>query len=347
MNNMQRMVLAARPDGAIKDSDLRLESRAMPEPGEDEVLVRVVWLSVDPYMRGRMDGSPSYAEPVQLGEPMVGGAVGQVMRSRNSRFAEGDWVSGQLGWQTHAVASGGDLRKLDPGIAPVSTALGLLGMPGFTAYVGLIDLGKPKAGETIVVSAASGAVGSLVGQLARINGLRTVGVAGSDEKCAYAVEELGFDTCISHRLGDAGELRKHLAEACPGGVDIYYENVGGKTLEAVAPLMNVFGRIPVCGMISWYDQGGLGAGATDGANQLPGVWRSILVNRLQVNGFIITDHAHRFREFVDVVSGHYRNGRIRYRESIVEGLESAPRALADVLQGRNFGKQLVKVAEET
>ncbi len=343
---MKRVVLAARPDGAPTPENFRLEDAQMPEPGPGEFLVRVLWLSLDPYMRGRMDESKSYAKPVPIGGTMEGGTVGQVVASNNDRFASGDFVLTHSGWCSHAVSDGKGVRKLDPDMAPIQTALGVLGMPGMTAYVGLHEHGRPKAGETLVVGAASGAVGSVVGQLAKIAGLRAVGVAGGAEKCAYVVDELGFDACIDHRAApDADALRAQLAEACPDGVDIYYENVGGKTLEAVIGLMNQFGRIPVCGTIAWYDLGGLGAGAVEGPNTLPRVWRSILVNRLSVRGFIVWDHADRFKEFLTEVSGHIREGRLKYRETVTEGLENAPEAFLSLLKGGNFGKQLVKVAD--
>lgn len=249
---MQRIVLAARPKGEPEPDDFRLETVAVPTPGAGQMLVRVIWLSLDPYMRGRMDDSKSYAEAVQIGDVMGGGCVGQVMHSNIDAFSVGDFVAGGFGWQTHALSDGKDARVLDPKVAPLSTALGVLGMPGITAYVGLNDHGRPKSGETIVVSAATGAVGSLVGQLAKAYGLRVVGVAGGAQKCSYAVSELGFDVCLNHRVAaDARDLRRHMADACPDGVDIYFENVAGKTLEAVIPLMNVHGRIPICGMISW------------------------------------------------------------------------------------------------
>ncbi len=238
------------------------------------------------------------------------------------------------------------MRKVDPSIAPIQTALGVLGMPGLTAYVGLTDHGRPKEGETLVVSAATGAVGSLVGQLGRLHGLRTVGVAGGPEKCAYAVDELGYDACVDHRAApDADALREELARACPDGIDIYYENVGGKTLDAVIGLMNVWGRIPVCGMISQYNLGGLGMAGGEGPDRLPRLWRTILVQRLTVRGFIITDHYDRFQDFQRDVSGYIRDGRVKYREWITEGLENAPRAFLELLKGGNLGKALVKVAE--
>ena len=343
---MQRIVLAKRPDGAPTAENFRLESVAMPEPGDGEVLARILYLSLDPYMRGRMDDAKSYAEAVAVDATMEGGCVAQVEASNAPGFAPGDIVMGMFGWASHGVAKAKTLLKLDPAAAPISTALGVLGMPGLTGWVGLKEYGRPKAGETLVVSAATGAVGSMVGQLGKIHGLRVVGVAGGVEKCAYAVETLGLDACIDHRAApDAKALRAALAEACPEGVDIYWENVGGKTLEAVVPLMNVGGRIPVCGMIAWYNRGVLGPGGQPGPDRLPKMWRTILVNRLSVNGFIVLDHFHRFPEFVGEVGGYLRDGRIAYRETVAEGLDSAPAAFMAMLEGGNFGKQLVKVSE--
>ena len=342
---MQRVVLAARPDGEPKPSDFGFETVAMPEPGEGEFLARTIWLSLDPYMRGRMDDSKSYAAAVEIGAPMEGGCVGEVIASNNPKFKVGDFVSDRFGWQSHAVSNGEGVRKLDPNAAPLSTALGVLGMPGITAYVGLNTHGRPKEGETLVVGAATGAVGSLVGQLAKAQGLRVIGVAGGAEKCAFAVDELGFDGCLDHRaVSDASELRKQMSGLCPDGVDIYFENVGGITLEAVVPLMNVHGRIPVCGMIAWYNAGGLGSGIVDGPNLLPRVWRTILVNRLSVRGFIITDHFDQFPKFISDVAPMIADGRVKYRESVSEGLESAPEAFINLLKGGNFGKQLVAVS---
>lgn len=343
---LQRILLASRPKNAPSAENFRLETLPVPAPKAGQMLVRVIWLSLDPYMRGRMDDGPSYATPVPLGGLMEGGAVGQVVTSNLDAFKPGDFVNGPFGWQSHAISDGVMVRKLDPRQAPISTAVGVLGMPGITAFVGLNDHGRPKAGETLVVSAATGAVGSLVGQLGKAYGLRVVGVAGGAEKCAYAVDELGFDACIDHRAHDTRALRGELAKACPKGVDIYFENVGGKTLEAIIPLMNVHGRIPICGMISWYNAGGLGAGASDGPNLLPAVWRSILVKRLSLRGFIITDHYDRFPAFVSEVSEHIRAGRVKYRESIVEGLAAAPEAIIRLLEGGNFGKQLVQISAD-
>ncbi len=346
-DTMQRIVLAARPQGEPKPTDFRFESCPIPTPGEGEMLVKTIWLSLDPYMRGRMDDSKSYAQAVQIGERMEGGAVAEVIESNLPDFMPGDYVAGQFGWQSHAVSDGVLVRKLDPKAAPLSTALGVLGMPGITAYVGLNDFGRPKAGETLVVAAATGAVGSLVGQLGKAYGLNVVGVAGGPEKCKYAVDELGFDACLDHRAAaDASTLRKQIAAACPKGVDIYFENVGGKTMKAVIPLMNVHGRIPICGMITQYNTGGPGSGQNEEPNMLPKVWRTILVNRLSLRGFIIFDHFDRYPDFIREVSGHIASGKVKYRETIAQGLESAPQAFIELLKGGNFGKQLVAISPD-
>ncbi len=346
-NELHRIVLASRPDGAPTPDNFRLEKDQVPTPGDGEFLAKVIWLSLDPYMRGRMDESKSYAAAVPIDGVMEGGTVAQVIQSNNPKFAVGDLVESRFGWQTHAVSDGVGIRKLDPSVAPISTAVGVLGMPGITAYVGLNTHAQPKSGETLVVGAATGAVGSLVGQLAKAQGLRVVGVAGGADKCVFAVEELGFDTCIDHRSApDASALRKELASACPDGVDIYFENVGGKTLDAVIPLMNVFGRISICGMISWYNAGGLGMSATDGPNLLPRVWRTLLVNRINVRGYIITDHYDQFPQFIRDVAPLVADGTIKYRETIADGLASAPQAFIDMLGGGNFGKQLVAVSPD-
>lgn len=341
----ERIVLAERPKGSPTEANFRLETAELPEPGEGEVEARVLYLSLDPYMRGRMDDAKSYASPVALGGVMEGGAVAEVTRSNSDRLKPGDVVMGMFGWTSHGILPARELRKIDPSVAPVSTALGVLGMPGFTAWYGLTVHGRPQAGETLVVGAATGPVGSMVGQLAKAKGLRVVGVAGGPDKCAFARETFGFDACIDHRAAaDGRALRAALAEAVPGGVDVYFENVGGKTLEAVVPLMNPYGRIPVCGMIAWYDLGGLGMGEVEGPDRLPRVWRTILVNKLSVNGFIISDHFDRFGEFLAEVGPMVADGRIRYREDVAEGLKNAPAAFMGLLKGENFGKQIVKVA---
>ena len=343
-DHMQRITLASRPTAAPTPDNFKLDTGPIPEPGEGEVLVRVHYMSLDPYMRGRMDDGPSYAQPVPLGGTMEGGAVGEVLTSRAAGFAPGDMVMGALGWTTHAVAPAKTLQKLDPAIAPIQTALGVLGMPGFTGWYGLTELGRPKEGETLVVAAATGPVGSMVGQLARLAGLRTVGIAGGADKCAMATDTFGFDVCLDHRAYDtAKDLRAAIKDACPNGIDIYFENVGGKILEAVIPLMNVGGRIPVCGMISWYNAGGLGAGAGGAKDLLPRTWRTILVNRLSVNGFIISDHWDLLPRFLGEVAPKVVSGEIAHIEDVAQGLAAAPEAFIGLLEGRNKGKQLVKL----
>ncbi len=341
MTKMQRIVLASRPQGQPAPDNFRLETGDLHKPGPGEMLVRTIWLSLDPYMRGRMDDAKSYAEPVPVGGTMEAGCVAEVMASNTDRFVVGDIVVGQVGWTSHAVSDGKGYRKVDPSIAPLSTFLGVLGMPGMTAWVGLGDIAQAQAGETVVVSAATGAVGGVVGQLAKAKGCRVVGVAGGAEKCTFAVEELGFDACLDHRTGDVKDLRARIAKAAPDGIDVYYENVGGKTLEAVLPCMNTFGRIPLCGMIAWYS----GQGA-DAAMRLPAAWRAILVKRLRVQGFIIFDHNDRAGAFLSEVAPMVADGRIKYRESVTQGLESAPQAFLDLLKGGNFGKQLVRVGDD-
>lgn len=343
---MKRIVLASRPTGAPSDENFRLETGPIPTPAEGEILVRVTAMSLDPYMRGRMDDAKSYAQPVPVGGTMEGGSVGQVIASNSPHFKAGDWAFGMFGWATHSVQNAKLCRKLDPSQVPVNTALGVLGMPGFTGWFGLMEYGKPKAGETLVVAAATGPVGSMVGQIAKSLGLKVIGIAGGAEKCKMAVEEFGFDACLDHRAyADAKELRAALQEACPKGVDIYFENVAGKVLEAVMPLMNVGGRVPVCGMISWYNEGGLGMNAGGAKDQLPKMWRTILVNRLHVHGFIISDHWARFPEFLGTVAPMVADGRVKYVEDIAEGLEAAPQAFMGMLLGKNRGKQIVKVAD--
>ena len=342
----KQVVLAARPQGAPKLTDFRVEEMAIPDLPAGGIVVKVLWQSLDPYMRGRMDESKSYAAAVPIGGKMEGGCVAQVIATDNPKFAVGDIVESRFGWCTHAAVDGAGVRKIDPTLAPISTAVGVLGMPGITAYVGLMDHGRPKAGETLVVGAATGAVGSLVGQLGKINGLRVVGVAGGPDKCAFAVDELGFDACVDHYgVEDGRAMGEALAAHCPDGVDIYFENVAGKTLDGVIGLMNVWGRIPVCGMISQYNLGGFGLNPEQGMDRLPRLWRTILVQRLSVRGFIITDHYDRFPAFVNEVSEYVRDGRVKYRESITEGIENGPQAFIDMLQGGNFGKTLVKVAD--
>ncbi len=341
MTTAQSITLASRPKGSPVPENFALVDRVMPEPGAGEFLVRVIWLSLDPYMRGRMDDAKSYAEPVAIGGVMEGGAVGEVIVSNHAGFVAGDIVTAQFGWTTHAISDGEGVRKVNPDVAPISTALGALGMPGITAWVGLNEIAAAQAGETIVVSAATGAVGGMVGQLAKAKGMRVIGVAGGPEKCAFAEAELGYDICLDHRAMDAKELAAALMAAAPDGVDVYFENVGGKTLEAVLTRMNTGGRIAVCGAISWYSGQGIAE-----AQPLPAVWRNILTRRLRVQGFIIFDHFHLMGQFQKEVGPLVGNGTIKVKESVTDGLENAPAAFIELLKGGNFGKQLVRVGDD-
>ncbi|KIC12903.1 NADP-dependent oxidoreductase [Leisingera sp. ANG-M1] len=334
---MQRIVLASRPEAQASEENFRLEALDLPQPGEGEVLVKVHYMSLDPYMRGRMNAGKSYAPPVEIGEVMTAGGVGEVLASNSPGFKPGDFALGMFGWASHASAKASEIRKLDPGMAPLTTALGVLGMPGFTAWHGLQAYGQPKAGETLVVAAATGPVGSMVGQLAKQAGLRVVGVAGGADKCKLAVETFGFDACLDHSAYASAEaLSEALAAECPDGIDIYYENVGGKVLEAVLPLMNNFGRIPVCGMIAWYN-----SAETD--LTAPAIWRSVLTKFLSVNGFIIFNHYDRYPQFLQDVAPKISSGDIKYLEDIAEGLENAPKTFLSMMQGGNTGKQIVKL----
>ena len=342
-DQMQHITLASRPTGAPTSDNFALETAPVPTPGPGEMLVRVHYMSLDPYMRGRMDEGKSYAANIPLGATMEGGGVGEVIASNADGFKPGDVAFGPFGWATHAVAAAKMCRKVDPDAAPITTALGVLGMPGFTGWYALHEIAKPKAGETLVVAAATGPVGSMVGQLAKSLGLRAVGIAGGADKCALAVDRFGFDACLDHRAyPDARSLRKALGGAAPDGIDIYFENVGGKVLEAVIPLMNTFGRIPLCGMISWYNAGGLGAGA-EAAMSLPALWRTILVQHLAVQGFIISNHWEHFPAFLADVAPKVASGDIKRVEDIAHGIENAPAAFIGLLEGRNVGKQIVKL----
>ena len=330
----RRVVLKRRPVGAPRPDDFELVEMPVPRPGDGEILCRTIYLSLDPYMRGRISGVKSYAKGVDPGDLMVGGTVGEVVESRRPGFTTGDLVAGYDGWQAYGVSTGAGVRKLDPGQAPISTALGVLGMPGLTAYVGLLDIGRPKAGETVVVSAASGAVGSAVGQIAKLKGCRVVGVAGGRAKCDYVVGELGFDACVDYK---AGEVSAGLSRACPNGVDVYFDNVGGEILQAVLRLVNPHARVPLCGLISQYNA----PEPPPGPN-----WGTLLINRVLVQGFIISDHLDRLPDFLRDVAAWVREGRLRYREDVVVGLEHAPAAFIGLLEGKNFGKQIVKVGPD-
>ena len=332
----RRIILASRPHGAPTPDAFRLEEAAVPVPAEGQVLARTVWLSLDPYMRGRMNEGPSYVAPVDVGAPMGGEAVCRVVSSRHPDFAEGDLVVAAAGWQDYAVVDGGTLRRLDPAMPHPSYALGVLGMPGFTAYTGLLDIGRVRAGETVVVAAATGAVGAVVGQIARLKGARAVGVAGSADKCRYAVDELGFDACLNHR---DPELPAALKAVCPDGIDVYFENVGGAVLDAVVPRLNVGARVPVCGLIAYYNL----AAPPPGPDRTPRLLRTVLVKRVTLQGFLIYDHWDGFPAFLEIMGGWLADGSVQTREDRVEGLENAPAAFIGLLEGRNFGKLVVQV----
>ena len=335
----RQIVLAERPYGAPTEQTFRTEEVPVPTLNAGEVLVRTIYLSLDPYMRGRMNDTRSYVPPVQIGAVMEGGVVGEVVASTHEKFAVGDIVNGSLGWQEYAVSNGRGLRKVDPSLGPISTAVGVLGMPGMTAYTGLKNIGVPAEGETLVVAAASGAVGAVVGQIAKTHGCRVVGLAGSQEKCDYVVNECGFDICINHRAPD---LAEQLAVACPEGVDIYWENVGGEVFKAVLPLMNDFGRIPVCGIIAHYNDTELATGV----DMLPMLEGLVLRRRLTLRGFIVSDFQADYADFLGDMSRWVSEGKIRYREDFVDGLDNAPQALAGLLKGRNFGKLVVRVGDD-
>jgi len=326
----KRVLLASRPSGWVSEANFRIEEAPLPQPEPGEVLVKNLWLSLDPYMRGRMSDAKSYVKGVELGEVMVGQTVGEVIASRNEKFREGDKVLTQLGWQLYGTTK--EAMRMPESSAPLSCYLGVLGMPGMTAYFGLKEIGQPKAGETVVVSAASGAVGSVVGQLAKIWGARAVGIAGGAAKCGYVRDELGFDACIDYK---AGNLAAALKEACASGVDVYFDNVGGEILDTVLARTNLFGRVIVCGTISDYN-------SSDPYRVRN--WRAILVNRLRVRGMIVFDWKERYGEALAALAGYLGQGRLKYRESVVEGLENAPRGLIALLRGENFGKQLVKLS---
>ncbi|MEL1263497.1 NADP-dependent oxidoreductase [Pseudoxanthomonas putridarboris] len=334
---LTRIVLASRPQGEPTADNFRIEQAPLPSPGEGQVLLRNLYLSLDPYMRGRMNAGRSYARPVEIGEVMEGGTVSEVIASRCDGLQPGDVVLAHGGWQTHAIAEGRTLtRKLDAGIAPLTTALGVHGMPGFTAYAGLHEIGKPQPGETVVVAAASGPVGATVGQIARLHGARAVGIAGGEAKRAYVRDELGFDAALDHRAPDFAD---QLRTACPNGIDVYFENVGGAVFDAVLPLLNDFARIPVCGLVAHYNDRAL----PPGPDRLPMLMSQILTRHLTVRGFIQRDFISLYPQFLREMGGWLGEGKIKYREDIVEGLENAPAALIGLLKGRNFGKVVVKL----
>ena len=333
-NRNRQVLLRRRPTGTPTTADFEIADGPVPDPGEGEALVRSIYLSLDPYMRGRMSATRSYAKPVDIGAVMEGRVVGQVVGSRGPSVCEGDYVLGGSGWQLFSAVPAGALTKLDPQEAPLSTALGVLGMPGLTAYVGLSEIGRPQRSETVVVSAASGAVGAVVGQLAKREGAHVVGIAGGSDKCRYVESEFGFATCIDHRLADLGAA---LDRACPDGIDVYWENVGGAVQQAVFPRLNDFGRMVMCGMVSEYND----LEPRPGPNLMPAVRK-----RLRIQGFIVSDHWQRFGEYRAMAAPLLRSGELKYREDIVEGLDRAPEAFIGLLQGHNFGKLLVKLGDD-
>jgi NADPH-dependent curcumin reductase CurA len=337
----RQWLLADRPEGAFDESAFKLVETPIPEPGDGEMLVHNIWLSVDPYMRGRMRDVKSYVPPVALGAVMEGGTVGEVVRSNNDDFAPGDIVEERLGWQEYAVTDGRHARRIDPSVAPIQTAVGVLGMPGMTAYFGSLEVMGVTPGDTVVVSAASGAVGGLVGQIARIAGAgRVVGIAGGPDKCRWCENALGYDACVDYRplKGDTGKLVAALREACPDGLDGYFDNVGGWISDAIYPLLNVGARIAICGMIAEYN-------LTE-PERVPRITRHLLVNRARVQGFIVFDFRGRYPEAEEKMAEWLRDGRIKYREDVVDGLENAPAALKRLFDSKNFGKQLVRVRSD-
>lgn len=336
----RKIVLNSRPVGSPTTENFRFEEIDIPKPSSGQMLLRTLYLSLDPYMRGRMSDAPSYAPPLEVGNVMVGGTVSRVEDSQHPDYQVGDLVLSYSGWQDCAISDGSNLTKLDDGATHPSLALGVLGMPGFTAYMGLLDIGQPKVRETVVVAAASGAVGSVVGQIAKIKGCPVVGIAGGAKKCQYVVDELGFDACIDHHSSD---LPQQLAAACPTGIDIYFENVGGAVFDAVLPLLNVSARIPLCGLIANYNDTAL----PSGPDRLGLLTSTLLTKRIKMQGFIIfDDYGHRYNEFFCQISTWLKEGKIKFREDIVDGLENAPQAFIGLLEGKNFGKLIIRVAND-
>ena len=335
----RRILFARWPVGAPVPEDFKTVSEPLPSANLGQVLLRTLYLSLDPYMRGRMTPGPSYVEPMALGDTMCGQTVCRVLQSHDGNFTAGDLVVANSGWQDYAVADANQLTKLDAAMSHPSYALGVLGMPGFTAYVALLDIGQPKPNETVVVTAATGAVGTVVGQIAKMKGCRAVGIAGGAEKCAYAVETLGYDACVDHHAEDFPAL---LAKACPKGIDVYFEGVGGTVLEAALPLLNLHSRVPLVGCVAYYNLKSL----PTGVDHIPALLRQMVVNRIKVQGFIFFDHYEtRYADFARDIGIWVRDGKIKYREEVLDGLERAPNGLMGMLRGDNFGKLIVKVAD--
>jgi len=335
----RRITLVDYPVGKPTADTFKIVEDPVPSPGEGEVLARTIYMSLDPYMRGRMSPAKSYADPVKPGDTMVGGAVAQVVASEADGLSAGDYVLCGNGWSEMGVHPAGEVRKIDPSVAPLSTWNGIMGMPGCTAYIGLLLHGKPQPGETVVVAAASGAVGSAVGQIAKIKGCRAVGVAGSDEKCKFVVEELGFDACVNYKSPTFAE---DLAAAVPNGIDVYFENVAGKVLHTVLPHMNPFSRMPVCGIIAHYNATSL----PDGPDYTPMIMGTILRMKISVRGFIVWDHRDMEEQALSDIAGWIKSGELKYKEDIVEGLDAAPDAFIGLLEGKNFGKLSVRLSDD-
>lgn len=336
MSDIRRsVILRSRPKGLPTVDNFSVEEEPVPQPGEGEVLTHTLWLSIDPYMRGRISDAASYAAPTEIDAPMMGETVGEVVASRDPRYSPGQIVLGAWGWQTHIVTPADRLVPLPPG-APYSAYLGVLGMPGTTAYSAMKDIGQPKSGETVLISAASGAVGSVAGQLAKRAGARVIGVAGNVDKCMFVQETLGFDDCIDHR--GVMDLDAALRDSCPNGIDVYFENVGGDLQHAVFPLLNPFGRVIMCGMIAEYND----TKPRPGPNLIP-----VVRKRLRVEGFIVSDRPERYAEWREMAAPWVAEGSLHYREHVVDGLENAPEAFIDLLRGHNFGKLVIRVGNPT
>jgi hypothetical protein len=329
------VVLASRPSGDPNAENFRIETLEVPVLQDGQIMVRVIYLSLDPYMRPRMTELKSYTPPFELDAPLTGGAIGEVLESKSDRLAKGDIVMGMFGWETISVVDGRGIRKLDPKSAPLTYHLGVLGMPGYTAYHGMLRIGQPKPGETAFVSAATGAVGSLAGQLAKLKGARVVGCAGSDAKCEFAVRELGYDACFNHTKRT--DYDAALAELCPKGIDVDFENVGGPIFHAVFRKMNDFGRIAMCGAIAEYNDPAPKPG--------PDKMFSIIQRRLKIEGFIVSDHMRAMDDFMRDVPAWIAQGKLRYRETLIAGLDNAPKAFMGLLKGENFGKLIVQVGD--
>ena len=332
----RQITLAARPVGYPKTSDFNLVETAMPTPGEGQVLVKSLYLSVDPYMRGRINQAKSYAANVQIGEVMVGGVIAEVAASKHADFEVGDIVNAHIGWQEYGVAGGDELRKIDPSLAPISTGAGILGMPGLTAYFGLLEVGKLQEGETVFVSGAAGAVGTVVGQIAKIKGCRVIGTAGTDEKVAYILDELGFDAAFNYK--NVSDYTAKLAELCPDGIDVYFDNVGGRITDAVFPNLRIKGRVVICGQISQYNLENPEVG--------PRFLWNLITKRARIEGFLVFEFADLHPEALVEMGEWVQQGKLKYRETIAEGgIAAAPAAFISMLKGGNIGKQLVKIAE--